>query len=571
MKTKSLFREIIILCLSLVFVLSTFVCPAFADDDDIKSHDFGKDGNNLHWEFVPEQGDFGRLFITGDGEMQDFGYWSYDYMPWWGYHEKITGIYIGPGVTNIGKNAFRNLTALKSIVIPGNVKSIGENAIYNCDALETVVLLEGVETLKDYSFAYNDRLTEVFFPESLSTIGYAAFYNSDIRNYKINHIYYSGNDWNVTIEDYNESISDAVSSGRLSCKNDMIQSDWTYDVDKHFHSIKAPEWVAEHFLEWKCEESHYDNDNNGYCDVCGVTCASEFSYIDESGNSQIVSRRQITPIYNDMNLVPLQSGTYIVDGEVNCDFLVFVDDAKLILLDNCVLNGSILVKPNKTLTIYSQHIDLKDDNNMGRIRSYSNIGGEGTVIICGGDIEVHAANCNAGIGAKEGWGINSAVEIFNGKISAFGGDYSAGIGSSYGSNCTVKIHGGQIYAEGGEYAAGIGSGFENNGSCFADIFIDGGNIEAHGGSWAAGIGSGFRTSAKVNILGGKIDAYEGGWFSDLKIPDKIGSGVDGNCEIINNKTGSIVSTGNIAIIIGILAAAIVVVVLVRRKKRAQKY
>ncbi|MCR4779888.1 MAG: InlB B-repeat-containing protein [Ruminiclostridium sp.] len=100
----------------------------------------------------------------------------------------------------------------------------------------------------------------------------------------------------------------------------------------------------------------------------------------------------------------------------------------------------------------------------------------------------------AGIGSENGDKCGKIV-IYNGNVTANGGNYAAGIG---GSNAEIEIRGGKVTANGGSYGAGIGSGYADNG---ADIRISGGIVNAVGGTRAAGIGSGYNSSRSDITLG----------------------------------------------------------------------
>ena len=81
-----------------------------------------------------------------------------------------------------------------------------------------------------------------------------------------------------------------------------------------------------------------------------------------------------------------------------------------------------------------------------------------------------------------------ADEDKNGKLTAEGGKYGAGIGGGdQGDGSGITITGGEIKATGGQYGAGIGGG-KGDGS---DITISGGEVNATGGTSGAGIGGGY--------------------------------------------------------------------------------
>lgn len=106
------------------------------------------------------------------------------------------------------------------------------------------------------------------------------------------------------------------------------------------------------------------------------------------------------------------------------------------------------------------------------------------------------------------------VEGYRG-AAAIGGDF-------YQSACgNIVIEGGNITAYGGEYAAGIGSGGSIKCTC-GDITITGGNVTAYGGEEAAGIGSGSGSSCgTITISGGSVTATKGN-----QAPYSIGKGAD---------------------------------------------
>lgn len=170
---------------------------------------------------------------------------------------------------------------------------------------------------------------------------------------------------------------------------------------------------------------------------------------------------------------------------ITCD-----GNATIILEGTNTVNGfdrfGIKVKSGKTLTILGT-----GTLNASGYNTFSGIGGEGNIVINGGNI-----------------------------TATGGSDGGAGIGGGNNASCgnIVINSGGTITATGGNKAAGIGSGFE--GTC-GNITISGGTINATGGSdgsqyYGAGIGSGAHCSIdntiSITITSGvvKVTATRGG-------------------------------------------------------------
>lgn len=142
--------------------------------------------------------------------------------------------------------------------------------------------------------------------------------------------------------------------------------------------------------------------------------------------------------------------------------------------------------------------------------------GEGNVSIeLDGDNTLKSGKGHAGLEKKNGGKLTIADEDKNGKLTAEGGKYGAGIGGGdQGAGSGITITGGEIKATGGQYGAGIGGG-KGDGS---DITISGGEVNATGGTSGAGIGGGYNgngsditiTDGEVNATGGKYGAGIGG-------------------------------------------------------------
>ena len=160
-------------------------------------------------------------------------------------------------------------------------------------------------------------------------------------------------------------------------------------------------------------------------------------------------------------------------------------------------------------------------------------GNDGQVTITGGEITANGGKYGAGIGGGDVG--NGTVTITGGSITATGGRLAAGIGGgagkyqAVGGNGDVKISGGTIIATGGYEGAGIGGGYSGNGT----VTISGGTItKASGGDEGAGIGGGSSGNGTVTITDGDITATGGLWGAG------IGGGVRrlGNVSIEGNVT-----------------------------------
>ena len=143
--------------------------------------------------------------------------------------------------------------------------------------------------------------------------------------------------------------------------------------------------------------------------------------------------------------------------------------------------------------------------------------GEGNVSIeLNGDNTLKSGKGHAGLEKKNGGKLTIADEDKNGKLTAEGGKYGAGIGGGeYGIGKDIIITGGEVNATGGRFSAGIGGGSRGTGS---DITISGGEVNASGGVNGAGIGGGLRSKGKditvsgdtkLKVQGGDEDHYDG--------------------------------------------------------------
>ena len=153
-----------------------------------------------------------------------------------------------------------------------------------------------------------------------------------------------------------------------------------------------------------------------------------------------------------------------------------------------------------------------------------------------GKLTAEGGKYGAGIGGGD-QGAGSGITITGGEIKATGGQYGAGIGGGKGDGSDITISGGEVNATGGTSGAGIGGGYNGNGS---DITITDGEVNATGGKYGAGIGGGeYGIGKDIIITGGEVNAT-GGRFSA-----GIGGGSRGTGSDITISGGEVNATGGV--------------------------
>ena len=128
--------------------------------------------------------------------------------------------------------------------------------------------------------------------------------------------------------------------------------------------------------------------------------------------------------------------------------------------------------------------------------------GEGNVSIeLNGDNTLKSGKGHAGLEKKNGGKLTIADEDKNGKLTAEGGQYGAGIGGGKGDGSDITISGGEVRATGGGNGAGIGGGCYRDGNNItvsgdAKLKVQGG-VEDDTDGAGAGIGNGGSNADKV--------------------------------------------------------------------------
>ena len=155
------------------------------------------------------------------------------------------------------------------------------------------------------------------------------------------------------------------------------------------------------------------------------------------------------------------------------------------------------------VTLSGVNIDVS-----GKGKAAVSTNGEGNVSIeLDGDNTLKSATNHAGLEKNNGGSLTIADEDKNGKLTAKGGDYGAGIGGGWrGSGSDITISGGEVNATGGVNGAGIGGGcygYGNNITVSGDakLKVQGGvedNIDGAG----AGIGDGGNSDERAILVTG---------------------------------------------------------------------
>ena len=235
----------------------------------------------------------------------------------------------------------------------------------------------------------------------------------------------------------------------------------------------------------------------------------------------------------DITIVADNDGQKVSQGTGND----ISDDNPIIIGNSATNTVSIVAEKDQTanVTLSGANIDGSTKGNAAVSTT-----GEGNVSIeLDGDSTLKSGFCHAGLEKNNGGSLTIADEDKNGKLTAEGGGYGAGIGGGYnGTGSDITISGGEVKATGGAFGAGIGGGYEAGGS---DIAISGGEVNATGGgAYGAGIGGGWGGSGSdITISGGEVKATGGSYGAG------IGGGYSGDGSDITVSGGEVKATGGV--------------------------
>ena len=111
----------------------------------------------------------GLKSVTIPSGVKEIGYWAF--MDCTG----LTSVTIPSCVTKIGDGAFYGCTGLTSVTIPNSVTEIGVGAFYGCTGLKSVTIPSSVTEIGDSAFYGCTGLKSVTIPSSVTYIGMFAF------------------------------------------------------------------------------------------------------------------------------------------------------------------------------------------------------------------------------------------------------------------------------------------------------------------------------------------------------------------------------------------------------------
>ena len=172
---KRLISLLVALCMA-VTLLPVSAITAWAEDPDPpKSGKCGATGDNVTWQLIENTGDSSTytLTIRGSGAMEDYSN-SYS-RPWSSFQQQITSVVISPGITSIGKRAFKGFSKLIHVDIANSVISIGSEAFSYCSSLTDIIIPQSVTDIGGVVFRECTNLSSITLSNNITSIGPFAF------------------------------------------------------------------------------------------------------------------------------------------------------------------------------------------------------------------------------------------------------------------------------------------------------------------------------------------------------------------------------------------------------------
>ncbi len=126
-------------------------------------------GDTIEWTFDGE-----NLVVNGSGELSST-YTSTE--EWKNMQDKCVNVLVEGDIEIIGKNAFRDFTAIKKVEVTSPLITVDEYAFSGCTALEEITLPDTLLTIEQYAFADCSAVKSFEFPPKLREISAWAFKN----------------------------------------------------------------------------------------------------------------------------------------------------------------------------------------------------------------------------------------------------------------------------------------------------------------------------------------------------------------------------------------------------------
>ncbi len=129
--------------------------------------------NIIKWAFDTSTG---ILTISGNGDMPDYGLYTYQNAPWYAYKDQITAVVVGDAVSSVAEYSFYGYKYITKAEIGSSVKQIDGYAFYSCSAIETLTLSEGLETIGTSAFQSCKGIKKLTIPASCTSLIGTPFY-----------------------------------------------------------------------------------------------------------------------------------------------------------------------------------------------------------------------------------------------------------------------------------------------------------------------------------------------------------------------------------------------------------
>ena len=103
----------------------------------------------------------GTLTLTGTGATPD--YTPKSLPPFAAHRSQIRTVQVEDGITGLGDNLLRQLTAVTDVQLPDSLRTIGSNTFFHVAALQSIRIPAGVTGIGSYAFAACSSLTDIQF------------------------------------------------------------------------------------------------------------------------------------------------------------------------------------------------------------------------------------------------------------------------------------------------------------------------------------------------------------------------------------------------------------------------